>query len=105
MNKSIYAGLLALLGLGFAVFFFVTMGPPFFANPDLPGAALAGFVNPYSTGYAVDTIACWVLLLVWVVYERKKVKHGWVAILLGIVPGVATGIALYLFLRMKQLNE
>lgn len=32
--------------------------PPMMANPDLIGAFAAGFVNPYSSGYAADTLAC-----------------------------------------------
>ena len=66
-----------------------------------------GFVNPYSSGYSSDVIACWLILMVWIVYEAKNkgVKHGWICILLGAVPGVAVGFALYLILRVKQLAE
>jgi hypothetical protein len=44
-----------------------------------------------------------VVLTTWVVYEAKTrpVKHGWIAPLLGLVPGVATGFAVYLLLRLN----
>lgn len=66
---------------------------------------MAGFVNPYSSGYSIDVIVTWCILCVWVMYESNKVKHGWVCLLLGLVPGVAVGFALYLFLRDRQLTE
>lgn len=45
-----------------------------------------------------------VMLAVWVMYEAKVkgIRHGWVALLLGVVPGVATGFAVYLLIRLKQ---
>lgn len=81
------------------------MGPMFIANPDLIGAVKAGFVNPYATGFSTDTICCWLVLAAWVVYEKfeKGIKHGWIALVIGLVPGVATGFALYLVMRMRQL--
>ncbi len=102
--KAIYRISLALIGIGFAIFFFVTIGPPFFAQPDLIEAFKAGYVNPFSAGFATDAIACWFILFCWVVYEKlqKGVKHGWVALVLGFVPGVATGLAFYLLLRSYQ---
>ncbi len=107
MNRNLYYSLLGLLGIGFTVFFFTTMGPPFLANPDLLGAFGAGFVNVYSTGYSVDVIVCWLILAVWILHERgtKGIRHGWVCILLGAIPGVATGFTLYLFLRHRQSGE
>jgi hypothetical protein len=47
---------------------------------------------------------CWFVLASWIVYEKAKhgVKHGWIPLLLGLVPGVATGFALYLLIRMRQ---
>jgi len=101
MDDRLYALALLAVGAGFALFFFVTMGPPFVADPDLLGAFAAGFVNPYSTGYSVDTICCWVLLAILVVRERGRVRGGWLCLLLGVVPGVATGLALYLYLRSR----
>ena len=48
MNESIFKGLLWLLALGFAAVFAVVVMPPLLENPDILGAALAGFVNPYA---------------------------------------------------------
>ena len=78
--------------------------PPLIGDPDLLAAISAGFVNPYATGYSLDTIMCWVVLTTWVAYEAKArpVKHGWIAPLLGLVPGVATGFAVYLLLRLNS---
>ena len=72
-------------------------------QPDILAAFGAGFVNPYSSGYSADVIACWLILAIWVVYEAKSrsVRHGWVCLVVGVVPGVATGFAAYLLLRAK----
>ena len=100
----IYWSVIALVGLGFAAAFAVICVPPFLQNPDLVGAFCAGFVNRYAAGFSLDAIACWVILTTWIVHERAtlNVKHGWIAIVLGAVPGVATGFALYLFLRARK---
>ena len=81
--------------------------PPMIENPDLIGAFAAGFVNPYSSGYAADTLACWAILTAWIAYEArtKGVRHGWIFALLGIIPGVAVGFAGYLLLRAGQLDH
>jgi Terpene cyclase DEP1 len=78
--------------------------PPLVADPDVIGALLAGFVNPYAAGYALDAITCWLILAVWVVHEARArgIRHGWIALLLGLVPGVATGLACYLIVRSMQ---
>lgn len=78
--------------------------PPLAAHPDLVGAIAAGFVNPYASGYALDAVCCWLVLAVWVVYEARarRIRHGWVALALGVVPGVTTGFAVYLLIRLKQ---
>lgn len=107
MSASLYRSLLVLLGGGFAVAFVVICVPPLLENPDLVAAAMAGFVNPFASGYALDAIFCWCVLTVWVVYEAKVkgVRYGWIAPLLGVAPGVATGFAFYLLLRMKQETD
>lgn len=107
MNQSIFKFLLFLTGGGFAVIFAVICVPPFLENPDLAAAGMAGFVNPYSSGYALDAIFCWLVLTVWVLYEAKAkgMRHGWIAILLGLVPGVATGFAFYLLIRLGQEKQ
>lgn len=104
MNESLFKVLLWLLALGFAAVFVVVVMPPLLETPDILGAALAGFVNPYAAGYATDTIMCWCVLAVWVVYEARTtgIKYGWIALVLGVAPGVATGFAIYLLMRLNQ---
>lgn len=50
---------------------------------------------------------CGLVLAVWVVYERSAlgIRHGWVAIPLSAVPGVATAFGVYLFIRSRQLSQ
>jgi hypothetical protein len=103
MSDAAFKVLLVILGLGFAVLFSVIVLPPLFESPDVIGAFAAGFVNPYASGYALDAIFCWAVLAVWVIYEAntRGIKHGWVALALGIAPGVATGFAVYLLIRLR----
>ena len=51
-------------------------------------------------------LLCWVILAIWVLFERQRyqVRGGWLALLLGVVPGVAVGFALYLLMRQRQLK-
>ena len=104
MNQHQFIWLVALLGASFALAFCWLVLPALWINPDIVGAFAAGFVNPFSSGYALDAIMCWLILAVWVVFEAetKAIKHGWIALLLGIVPGVATGFAAYLIMRIRQ---
>ena len=106
MSEQGFKICLALVGVSFAVFFFVTITPPLLENPDVIAAVLAGFVNPYAAGYATDAIACWLVLMIWVVYEatRYSVKYGWLCLIVGVIPGVASGFALYLLIRHRQLK-
>jgi len=103
MTTKTFRLLLVFWAALFALLFVVVVIPPLIGDPDLLGAITAGFVNPYATGYSLDTIMCWVVLTTWVIYEAKTrpVKHGWIAPLLGLVPGVATGFAVYLLLRLN----
>jgi Terpene cyclase DEP1 len=90
----------------FTVLFAYWCIPPLVANPDIIGALAAGFVNPYSSGYSADVLACWVILSAWIVYERSTlgIRHGLWCIILGAIPGVAVGFAAYLLLRLRQLR-
>lgn len=104
MPLSLFKGLLVLLGAGFALAFAFIVIPPLVESGDIIGGFAAGFVNPYASGYALDTLTCWGVLALWVFYERKRygVRHGWISLVLGVAPGVATGFALYLLLRVHQ---
>ncbi len=95
---------LLILAAAFTVAFVLVCIPPFFENPDIIGAFAGGFVNPYASGFALDVFFSWGVLAVWVVYEAKVkgIRHGWLALVLGVVPGVAVGFAVYLLLRLKQ---
>lgn len=99
--------ILAALGLGFAGVFAATVLPRMLVDADVIGAFAGGFVNPYATGYALDAIFCWMILAAWVVHDAHQhgVRHGWAALLIGVVPGVASGLALYLLMRQRQLQE
>lgn len=106
MSTTAFRVFLVFLAIGFAVAFAVVVVPPLVESRDIVAAFVAGFVNPFSSGYAIDAIMCWLVLAVWVVYEARSqgIKHGWVALFLGAIPGVATGFAIYLLLRMNQQN-
>ena len=106
MSEGAFRGIQLALAAGFTLLFAVVVVPPLVEDPDIVGAFAAGFVNPYASGFSADTITCWLVLAAWVVYEAsaKGVRHGWVCLLLGMVPGVAVGFALYLVVRMRQLD-
>jgi Terpene cyclase DEP1 len=92
---------------GFTALFAWWCVPPLIADPDIVGAFAAGFVNPYSSGYSADVLACWVILAAWILYERRVlgVRHGGWCIALGVMPGVAVGFAGYLLLRARQVGR
>lgn len=106
MNSKLFCSLVAAIGGAFTLAFAVVVVPEFLRRPQVFDAFAAGFVNPFAAGYAMDTIACWFVLAVWVVYEAKGggVRHGWVALVLGVMPGVAVGLAAYLLIRFKHTS-
>lgn len=103
MSKKLFEALIVALGALFAAAFAIIVVPPLLESGDVIGAFAAGFVNPYASGYSMDAILCAFILIVWVLHERtaKGVKHGWVAIPLCFVPGVATAFAYYLIVRTR----
>ena len=107
MSEGMFRISLIVIAVLFSLFFLLVFIPPIIANPDLVGVFLAGFDNPYVTGYSVDLITCWFVLILWVWFEAKNnsIKHGWICVLLGLVPGVAVGFSLYLLLRYSQLKK
>lgn len=106
MTTRTFKILVGLVALAFTIIFAVIVMPAVIADADPIAGALAGFVNPYASGYAWDTILCWVILSLWIVYERRAhgVPKGWICILLGLVPGVAVGFGCYLILRTRHLK-
>lgn len=106
MNKTIFKATIIIAATIFLAVFLLIVTPPVLASGDIVGAFAAGFVNPYASGYSTDVLACWAILAAWIAYEAKtlSIRHGWFCALLGIIPGVAVGFALYLLLRMRQLE-
>lgn len=104
MSKSVFEGLVSIIGAAFAIAFAIIVVPPLLESRDVVGAFAAGFVNPFSSGYSIDVILCALILFVWIFYERQTlgIKYGWIAIPLSFLPGVATGFAVYLVLRSRQ---
>ncbi len=104
MSKAVFESIVIALGVAFAVAFAIIVVPALLETGDVIGAFAAGFVNPFSSGYSLDVILCAVILFVWIAYERSAlgIKHGWMAVPLSFVPGVATGFAFYLVLRSRQ---
>lgn len=107
MGKAAFEYAVGALGAAFTLAFALLVAPPALSSGDVLGAFAAGFVNPYSTGYALDAILCGLILIVWMLHERstRKIKHGWVVIPLSFAPGVATALAVYLVLRSRQLSQ
>ena len=105
MNPRLFKILIGAVGVAFTIVFCVIVIPALIEKPNIIDAFAGGFVNPFASGYSTDVICCWLLLLIWIIYESPKVKYGWVCALLGIIPGVAVGFALYLLLRMKYLSK
>jgi hypothetical protein len=104
MNERTFKTTIIAAAAVFTALFAYWCIPPIIADPDIIGAFAAGFVNPYSSGYSADVLACWVILSAWIIYERRAfgVRHGLWCIALGAIPGVAVGFAAYLLLRMRQ---
>lgn len=105
MNETAFKTTIVAAAAVFTALFAYWCIPPLIADPDIIGAFAAGFVNPYSSGYSADVLACWVILSAWILYERHTlaVRHGLWFIALGVIPGVAVGFAGYLILRTQQL--
>ncbi|MEZ4401479.1 MAG: DUF2834 domain-containing protein [Kofleriaceae bacterium] len=107
MTPLLFKTIIVAAAVAFVGVFCVVVIPPLVVEPDVVAAFAAGFENPFASGYSTDVLACWVILVAWIGHEAKAlgIRHGWICGLLGIVPGVAVGFALYLLLRMKQLGE
>ncbi|MCR9279448.1 MAG: DUF2834 domain-containing protein [Pseudomonadaceae bacterium] len=106
MSDAIFRWFNGAIAFGFCCAFLWLVVPALMAEFDIVGAFAAGFVNPYAAGYSTDVVLCWAALAGWVWHEARTagVRHGWICVLLGIVPGVAVGLPLYLILRNQQLE-
>ncbi len=106
MSKPVFEAIIVIFGAIFVIFFAVFVAPPAFESGDIVGAFAAGFVNPYSSGYSLDAILTGFILIAWVLHERRArgIRHGWVAIILCFVPGVAVALAYYLILRTRATS-
>jgi hypothetical protein len=106
MSQPLFKFLLVLFAVGFTIALGLLCLPPLIQDPRLLDAIQSGFVNPYAAGYSLDAITCWFVLAAWVLYEARHhgIRHGWVSLLLGVMPGVAVGFAVYLLIRLKQVH-
>ena len=106
MNEQTFRVALIALAVAFTAIFSAVVVPPLIENRDVLGAFAAGFVNPYSSGYSADVIVCYCILAAWIWHEAAtlSIRYGWVCLILGLVPGVAVGFALYLLIRQRQLR-
>lgn len=95
------------LAIGFTIAFCAICVPPLMRDFDPVGAALDGFVNPFAAGYATDILFTYAVLAVWIFYDAtvNGIRKGWIALPIGLVPGVAAGLAVYLLMRTKQLAD
>ncbi len=110
MERAARLRTLALIAVGavFTIAFVVVVIPPMIERHgfDVIGALGDGFVNPFAAGYALDIFSSYAVLAIWVVYEAVAlgVRRGWIALLLGFVPGVAVGLIAYLLIRERQVR-
>lgn len=107
MTQRTFIFIIGAIGLAFTIAFTVLVMPSLFNDLSIVTALSAGFVNPYSTGFSLDTLSSWLVLTVWIISEARTsgIRHAWIAILLGLIPGTATGFAAYLILRTMQLGK
>ncbi len=70
MIEPLFKATIIAAAAAFTALFVYWCIPPMIENPDLIGAFAAGFVNPYSSGYAADTLACWAILTAWMRMRR-----------------------------------
>jgi hypothetical protein len=95
------------LASAFVVALAILLVPTFVAdNLDLVHAFDQALINPYATGFATDLLFTYLILFAWVVYEAnyRDVRHGWVALVLGLLVGVSVGLATYLLIRHREIG-
>lgn len=103
-ERTFKAGLIGIAAL-FVVLFVVILAPEV---KDLTfGKAIDDmFGTPVASGVSTDILLTYAALALWVVYEAvtKKVRRGWIALVLGAV-GVAVALPAYLIIRMNQVKD
>lgn len=105
-ERTFRAGLIAFGGV-FTVLFMAIIPPALIDDGfDFWGGALHTFDNAYAAGVSIDVLLAYGVLALWVVYEgmAKRVRRGWIALLLGLVTGLTVGLVAYLLIRMKQVE-
>jgi len=75
MKSESFRFIVFLVAPAFTIFFLLAIVPALIQNFDVLGALAAGFVNPYSSGYSTNVIACWLILVVWIVYENLRLAR------------------------------
>ena len=71
MTEPFFKAIIIAAATVFMALFVYWCIPPMIENPNLIGAFAAGFVNPYASGYAADTLACWAILPAWIAHLRR----------------------------------
>lgn len=107
MPQTRFDWILIALGAAFVLTLGIVALPTFLEDGLSLVSALEGsFANPYASGVAIDILFTYAVLAAWVIYEYqyRDVQHGWVALVLGLIIGVAVGLALYLLIRHKEIG-
>jgi uncharacterized membrane protein len=103
-DRTFRAALVALAAVFIGLFLLII--PPALISDrfDFWGAARDTFVNPYAAGVSVDVLMTYAVLAFWVFHEArtKRVRRGWIALVLGLVTGVTVALAAYLLIRARQ---
>src|SRR4051812_41118293 len=101
MTDRSFRAVLVAIAAAFVVLF-AAIVPPALINDgfDFWGAARATFVNPYASGASIDVLMAYVVLAVWVFQEARtrRVRHGWIALVVGLVTGLTVAFAAYLLI-------
>ena len=107
MPDTRFDWILAALGVVFTVVSLAVIFPQF-AEDNLNIIAMAdgAFANPYAAGASIDVIFTYLVLAAWVIYEfqYRGVQHGWLALVVGLVIGVAAGLVVYLLVRHREIG-
>ena len=107
MPETRFDWVLIALGVAFIATIGIVVIPTFLDDGlNLITAVDEAFANPYASGVAIDLLFTYVVLAAWVIYEYqyRDVQHGWIALVLGLVVGVAIGLVFYLLIRHREIG-